>query len=56
MGRNGGGVINMVIKSGRASCMAAHSTNRNEFFAANTPLAPAGSKVRRIRNQQEAFH
>jgi Carboxypeptidase regulatory-like domain/TonB dependent receptor len=56
MGRNGGGVVNMVIKSGTNQL---HGTafyfNRNEFLAANTPLAPAGAKVRRIRNQQGGF-
>jgi Carboxypeptidase regulatory-like domain len=56
MGRNGGGVVNMVIKSGTNDLHgSAFYFNRNEFFAANTPLAPAGSKVRRIRNQQGGF-
>ena len=56
MGRNGGGVINMVIKSGTNDLHgSAFYFNRNEYFAANTPLAPAGSKVRRIRNQQGGF-
>ena len=51
MGRSGGGVINGVIKSGTNDQHgAAFYFNRNEYFAANTPLAPAGSKVRRIRN------
>ena len=56
MGRNGGGVVNMVIKSGTNEL---HGTafyfNRNEFLAANTPLAAAGAKTRRIRNQQGGF-
>jgi hypothetical protein len=56
MGRNGGGIVNMVIKSGtNALHGSAYYFNRNEYFAANTPLAPAGSKVRRIRNQQGGF-
>ncbi len=56
MGRNGGGTVNMVIKSGtNAIHGSAFYFNRNEYFAANTPLAPAGSKVRRIRNQQGGF-
>ncbi len=56
MGRNGGGVINMVIKSGtNAIHGSAFYFNRNEYFAANTPLAAPGSKVRRIRNQQGGF-
>ena len=56
MGRNGGGVVNVVIKSGtNAIHGSAFYFNRNEFLAANTPLAPAGAKVRRIRNQQGGF-
>lgn len=56
MGRNGGGIINVVIKSGTNSIHgSAFYFNRNEFFAANTPLAAAGSTVRRIRNQQGGF-
>ena len=56
MGRNGGGLVNMVIKSGTNGLHgSAFYFNRNEFFAANTPLAAPGSKVRRIRNQQGGF-
>lgn len=56
MGRNGGGIVNVVIKSGtNALHGSAFYFNRNEYFAANTPLAPAGAKVRRIRNQQGGF-
>ena len=56
MGRNGGGIVNVVIKSGtNAVHGSAFYFNRNEYFAANTPLAPAGAKVRRIRNQQGGF-
>lgn len=56
MGRNGGGVVNIVIKSGTNQLHgSAFYFNRNEYFAANTPLAPAGAKVRRIRNQQGGF-
>ncbi len=56
MGRNSGGVVNIVIKSGTNSLHgSAFYFNRNEYFAANTPLAPAGAKVRRIRNQQGGF-
>ena len=56
MGRNGGGIVNVVIKSGtNAIHGSAFYFNRNEYFAANTPRAPAGSKVRRIRNQQGGF-
>ncbi len=56
MGRNGGGVVNLVIRSGTNTLHgSAYYFNRNEYFAANTPLAPAGSPVRRIRNQQYGF-
>ena len=56
MGRNGGGVVNLVIKSGTNDLHgAAYYFNRNEYFAANTPLAAPGSKVRRIRNGQWGF-
>src|SRR4051812_10371972 len=56
MGRNGGGVVNLVIKSGtNAFHGSGYYFNRNEYFAANTPLAAPGSKVRRIRNGQGGF-
>lgn len=56
MGRNGGGIVNIVIKSGTNEIHgSAFYFNRNEYFAANTPLAPAGSKVRRVRSQQGGF-
>lgn len=56
MGRNGGGVVNLVIKSGTNQLHgSAYYFNRNEYLAANTPLAAAGSKVRRIRNAQGGF-
>jgi hypothetical protein len=52
-GRNGGGSINMVIKSGTN---ALHGTvyyfNRNDALAATTPFAPAGSPRPKIKNNQ----
>ena len=52
-GRNGGGSINMVIKSGQNSV---HGTlyyfNRNDALAANTPFAPAGSPKPKLKNNQ----
>src|SRR5258708_11106830 len=52
-GRNGGGSINMVIKSGTN---ALHGTlyyfNRNDALAANTPFAPAGSAKPKLKNNQ----
>lgn len=56
MGRNGGGSVNLVIKSGTNDLHgSAYYFNRNEFLAANTPLAAPNTKVRRIRNQQDGF-
>jgi hypothetical protein len=52
-GRNGGGSINMVIKSGTN---ALHGTlyyfNRNDALAANTPFAPAGTAKPKLKNNQ----
>jgi Carboxypeptidase regulatory-like domain len=52
-GRNGGGSINMVVKSGSNSL---HGTlyyfNRNDALAANTPFAPAGSAKPKLKNNQ----
>jgi hypothetical protein len=56
MGRNGGGVVNLVIRSGTNQLHgSAYYFNRNEALAANTPLAAAGARVRRIRNGQWGF-
>jgi hypothetical protein len=55
-GRNSGGQVNLVTKSGSN---ALHGTlfyfNRTEALAANSPLAPAGSATRKIRNHQYGF-
>ena len=52
-GRNGGGSINMVIKSGTNGL---HGTvyyfNRNDALAAATPFAPAGAPKPKIKNNQ----
>ena len=52
-GRNGGGSINMVIKSGTNTL---HGTvyyfNRNDALAAITPFAPAGAPRPKIKNNQ----
>jgi outer membrane receptor protein involved in Fe transport len=52
-GRNGGGSINMVIKSGTNKI---HGTlyyfNRNDALAANTPFAPAGAAKPKLKNNQ----
>ena len=45
IGRNAGGTVNLVIKSGTNQFHGSgFYYNRNEFFAANTPFAPAGTK------------
>src|SRR5258708_6039207 len=52
-GRNGGGSINMVIKSGTN---AVHGTlyyfNRNDALAQPTPFAPAGAAKPKLKNNQ----
>ena len=53
-GRNGGGSINMVIKSGTNSLHGSvYYFNRNDALAATTPFAPAGP-VRRSRTTSSA--
>jgi hypothetical protein len=52
-GRNGGGSINMVIKSGTNSLHGSlYYFNRNDALAANTPFAPAGSPKPKLKNNQ----
>lgn len=51
-GRNAGGTINVVTKSGSNEL---HGTvyyyNRNEYYAAHTPFLPAGTKAPPLRNE-----
>src|SRR5215468_5905554 len=51
-GRNAGGTVNVVTKSGSNDF---HGTvyyyNRNEFYAAHTPFLPTGSKAPPLRNE-----
>ena len=55
-GRNPGGTVNMVIKSGTNQLHgSAYYYNRNEALAASTPFAPAGSPKNKLRNQQYGF-
>jgi hypothetical protein len=55
-GRNPGGTINLVIKSGTNQLHgSAYYYNRNEFFAAQAPFAPAGSPKNKLRNQHYGF-
>jgi len=52
-GRNGGGSINMVIKSGSNTMHGSlYYFNRNDALAANTPFAPAGSAKPKLKNNQ----
>jgi hypothetical protein len=52
-GRNGGGSINMVIKSGTNSLHGSlYYFNRNDALAANTPFAPAGTPKPKLKNNQ----
>lgn len=56
VGRNGGGQVNVAIKSGTNDLHgSAFYYNRNEALAENSPFAPEGSKVRRVRNHQGGF-
>ncbi len=55
-GRNSGGAINLVIKSGSNDLHgSAYYFNRNEYFAAKSPVAPQGSRTPKIRNNQFGF-
>lgn len=55
-GRNPGGTINLVIKSGTNQLHgSAYYYNRNEALAAKTPFAPEGSPKNKLRNQQFGF-
>src|SRR5579859_2228174 len=51
-GRNAGGTVNVVTRSGTNEL---HGTvyyyNRNEFYAAHTPFLPVGSKAPPLRNE-----
>jgi len=51
-GRNAGGTVNVVTRSGSNEF---HGTvyyyNRNEFYAAHTPFLPTGSKAPPLRNE-----
>ena len=52
-GRNGGGSINMVIKSGSNALHGSlYYFNRNDALAANTPFAPAGTPKPKLKNNQ----
>ena len=55
-GRNPGGTINLVIKSGTNQLHgSAYYYNRNEVLAAKSPFAPVDSGKNKLRNQQFGF-
>lgn len=55
-GRNSGGAINLVIKSGSNDFHgSAYYFNRNEYFAAKSPVIAPGSRTPKIRNNQYGF-
>src|ERR1700719_4149119 len=58
-GRNAGGTVNLVIKSGGNTIHgSAYYYNRNEFYGAPSPFLPSGSKnpkPPRLRNENYGF-
>jgi len=55
-GRNPGGTINLIIKSGTNQLHgSAYYYNRNEALAAQSPFAPPGSPKNELRNQHYGF-
>lgn len=55
-GRNPGGTVNLIMKSGTDALHgSAYYYNRNEALAIQTPFAPPGTPKNKIRNQQYGF-
>src|ERR1700716_283974 len=55
-GRNAGGKVHVVVKSGRNTIHgSAYSYNRNEFYGAPSPFLPSGSKAPPLRNENYGF-
>src|SRR5579864_3570209 len=51
-GRNAGGTVNLVVKSGTNSLHGSvYYYNRNEFYGAHSPFLPTGTKAPPLRNQ-----
>ena len=55
-GRNAGGTVNLVTKSGGNTLHGSvYYYNRNEFYGAGSPFLPAGTKTPRLRNENYGF-
>src|SRR5437870_6051527 len=55
-GRNAGGTVNLVVKSGgNALHGSVYYFNRNEFYGAGSPFLAPGSKRPRLRNENYGF-
>ena len=55
-GRNAGGTVNLVIKSGsNALHGSAYYYNRNEFYGASSAFLPQGAKAPPLRNENYGF-
>src|SRR5882672_6534751 len=55
-GRNAGGTVNLVVKSGgNALHGSLYYFNRNEFYGAGSPFLAPGSKRPRLRNENYGF-
>jgi Carboxypeptidase regulatory-like domain/TonB dependent receptor len=55
-GRNAGGTVNLVLKSGTNGLHgSAYYFNRNEFYGAASPFKPAAAKTPELRNQNYGF-
>jgi hypothetical protein len=56
VGRDSGGTVNLIIKSGTNQLHgSAYYYNRNEFFAAASPFSAPGTPKSEIRNQHYGF-
>src|SRR6266705_1802286 len=55
-GRNAGGTVNLVIKSGGNTLHgSAYYYNRNEFYGSGSPFLAPGTKTPRLRNENYGF-
>ena len=55
-GRNPGGTINLIVKSGTNQLHGSlYYYNRNEFLASQSPFAPEGAPKNKLRNQHYGF-